>query len=279
MNARLAYLANVASEFIGVFVDQTLTCRVKAADAYHAMISTVSPTVAANGALRVGDCVCVARRLAGATRDRGEDAAALAAAGGNDNLFGDVVAKLDAFADEWTRKIAETFADAFERSAVSYLSNAHLAGRFGARDDATSDGNGNGDEKSAPGDGDDGDDGDENRNRNQNQNDPRDPRGLGAEVMASPALVRPLRVLRDGLAVVRAALVAADAVDDGGGSCVQSATRVVAPPSATRSSAESSSGTKPDSRERARPTSGATWTRFARASRRTCGARTTTSAC
>ena len=240
VNARLAYLANVASEFIGVFCDQTLTRRVKAADAYHAMISTVSPTVAANGALRVGDCVCVARRLAGATRDRGEDAAALAAAGGNDNIFGDVVAKLDAFADEWTRKIAETFADAFERSAVSYLSNAHLAGRFGARDDATSDGNGNGDEKSAPGDGDDGneksapgdgddgDDGDENRNRNQNQNDPRDPRGLGAEVMASSALVRPLRVLRDGLAVVRAALVAADAVDDGGGSCVQSATRVVA---------------------------------------------------
>ena len=81
VNARLAYLANVASEFIGVFVDQTLRRRVGAADAYHAMISTVSPTVAANGALRVGDCVCVARRLAGATRDRGEDAAALCRGG------------------------------------------------------------------------------------------------------------------------------------------------------------------------------------------------------
>jgi hypothetical protein len=177
--------------------------------------------------VRVGDCVCVARRLAGATRDRGEDAAALSAAGGDDNLFGDVVAKLDAFADEWTRKIAETFAEAFERSAVSYLSNAHIAGRFGAED-----GDGDGDEKSAPGEGATRAGGRDGAGKaeatGEEANDPRDPRGLGAAADASPALSRPLRVLRDGLAVVRAALVAADAVDDGGKSCVQSATRVVA---------------------------------------------------
>ena len=164
---------------------------------------------------------------AGATRDRGEDAAALAAAGRNDNLFGDVVAKLDAFADKWTRKIAETFADAFERSAVSYLSNAHLAGRFGAQDDATSDGNGNGDESRHPGTGTTGTTGTKTETKTKTKTI-HATEGLGAEVMASPALSRPLRVLRDGLAVVRAALVAADAVDDGGGSCVQSATRVVA---------------------------------------------------
>ena len=228
VNARLAYLANVASECIGVFCDQTLRRRVRAGDAYHAMISTVSPTAAAEGAVRVGDCVCVARRLAGATRDRGEDAAALSAAGGDDNLFGDVVAKLDAFADEWTRKIAETFAEAFERSAVSYLSNAHLAGRFGAED-----GDGDGDEKSAPGEGATRAGGREGAGKaeaaGEEANDPLDDsRRLGAAADASPALSRPLRVLRDGLAVVRAALVAADAVDDGGKSCVQSATRVVA---------------------------------------------------
>ncbi len=228
VNARLAYLANVASEFVGVFCDETLRRRVGAADAYHSMISTVSPTAAANGALKVGDCVCVARRLAGATRDRGEDAAALSAAGGDDNLFGDVVAKLDEFADEWTRKIAETFADAFERSAAGYLSNAHLAARFGAGDEN----DGAGDEKSAPGDGATRAGGREGAGKtegaNDGVNDPRDPRGLGAAADASPALSRPLRVLRDGLAVVRAALVAADAVDDGGGSCVQSAIRIFA---------------------------------------------------
>ena len=225
VNARLAYLANVASEFVGVFCDQTLRRRVGAADAYHSMISTVSQTAAANGALKVGDCVCVARRLAGATRDRGEDAAALSAAGGDDNLFGDVVAKLDEFADEWTRKIAETFADAFERSAAGYLSNAHLAARFGAGDEN----DGAGDERSAPGDGATRAGGREGAGKAEGANDgANDPRGLGAAADASPALSRPLRVLRDGLAVVRAALVAADAVDDGGGSCVQSAIRIVA---------------------------------------------------
>ena len=46
VNARLAYLANVASEFVGVFCDQTLRRRVRAADAYHSMIS-VSQAAAA----------------------------------------------------------------------------------------------------------------------------------------------------------------------------------------------------------------------------------------
>ena len=49
-------------------------------------------------------------------------------------------------------------------------------------------------------------------------------RGVSARRRTPLAAAR----LRDGLAVVRAALVAADAVDDGGGSCVQSAIRIVA---------------------------------------------------
>ena len=111
-----------------------------------------------------------------------------------------------------------------------YLSNAHLAARFGAGDEN----DGSGDEKSAPGDGATRAGGREGAGKAEAAGDgeandgANDPRGLGAAADASPALSRPLRVLRDGLAVVRAALVAADAVDDGGGSCVQSASRIVA---------------------------------------------------
>ena len=278
VNARLAYLANVASEFVGVFCDQTLRRRVEAADAYHSMISTVSQTAAANGALKVGDCVCVARRLAGATRDRGEDAAALSAAGGDDNLFGDVVAKLDEFADEWTRKIAETFADAFERSAAGYLSNAHLAARFGAGYEN----DGAGDERSAPGDGATRAGGREGAGKAEGANDGERwgerPRGLGAAATrrrrslarcGSSATASPSSAPRSSPPTP--STTAADRA------CSRRF-ESLPPRRATRCSADASSRTRRGSRRRARPASGATSTPSARASRRTCDARTTISA-
>ena len=52
-----------------------------------------------------------------------------------------------------------------------------------------------------------------------------DSRGDGADADASPLLLNPLGVLRDGLNVIRAALIAADGTNDGASSCVQAATR------------------------------------------------------
>ena len=118
------------------------------------------------------------------------------------DLFRDQAVCLDAFVDEWTGKIADTCVDAFNRSAAMYFGGVHLMERFGKdRDKLTPGGDGEGEAKK------------------------QDSRGDGADADASPLLLNPLGVLRDGLNVIRAALIAADGTNDGASSCVQAATR------------------------------------------------------
>ena len=199
MGARVAYLANVSAETINEFVSKTLTPRVKGTDSYHAMIASASGR-SARGAVHVGNCVAVARRIASALRERGESDAGLLALG--PDLFRDQAVCLDAFVDEWTGKIADTCVDAFNRSAAMYFGGVHLMERFGKdRDKLTPGGDGDGEAKK------------------------QDSRGDGADADASPLLLNPLGVLRDGLNVIRAALIAADGTNDGASSCVQAATR------------------------------------------------------
>ena len=199
MGARVAYLANVSAETINEFVSKTLTPRVKGTDSYHAMIASASGR-SARGAVHVGNCVAVARRIASALRERGESDAGLLALG--PDLFRDQAVCLDAFVDEWTGKIADTCVDAFNRSAAMYFGGVHLMERFGKdRDKLTPGGDGEGEAKK------------------------QDSRGDGADADASPLLLNPLGVLRDGLNVIRAALIAADGTNDGATSCVQAATR------------------------------------------------------
>ena len=199
MGARVAYLANVSAETINEFVSKTLTPRVKGTDSYHAMIASASGR-SARGVVHVGNCVAVARRIASALRERGESDAGLLALG--PDLFRDQAVCLDAFVDEWTGKIADTCVDAFNRSAAMYFGGVHLMERFGKdRDKLTPGGDGDGEAKK------------------------QDSRGDGADADASPLLLNPLGVLRDGLNVIRAALIAADGTNDGASSCVQAATR------------------------------------------------------
>ena len=198
MGARVAYLANVSAETINEFVSKTLSPRVKGTDSYHAMIASASGR-SARGAVHVGNCVAVARRIASALRERGESDAGLLALG--PDLFRDQAVCLDAFVDEWTGKIADTCVDAFNRSAAMYFGGVHLMERFGKdRDKLTPGGDGEGAAT-------------------------KDSRGEGADADASPLLLNPLGVLRDGLNVIRAALIAADGTNDGASSCVQAATR------------------------------------------------------
>jgi hypothetical protein len=200
MGARVAYLANVSAETINEFVSKTLTPRVKGTDSYHAMIASASGR-SARGAVHVGNCVAVARRIASALRERGESDAGLLALG--TDLFRDQAVCLDAFVDEWTGKIADTCVDAFNRSAAMYFGGVHLLERFGKdRDELTPGGDG---ELGAA--------------------TKQDSRGDGADADASALLLNPLGVLRDGLNVIRAALIAADGTNDGASSCVQAATR------------------------------------------------------
>ena len=201
MGARVAYLANVSAETINEFVSKTLTPRVKGTDSYHAMIASASGR-SARGAVHVGNCVAVARRIASALRERGESDAGLLALG--PDLFRDQAVCLDAFVDEWTGKIADTCVDAFNRSAAMYFGGVHLMERFGKDRD-----------KLTPGG-----DGEPERRKNKI-------RGAmgGRDADASPLLLNPLGVLRDGLNVIRAALIAADGTNDGATSCVQAATR------------------------------------------------------
>ena len=200
MGARVAYLANVSAETINEFVSKTLTPRVKGTDSYHAMIASASGR-SARGAVHVGNCVAVARRIASALRERGESDAGLLALG--TDLFRDQAVCLDAFVDEWTGKIADTCVDAFNRSAAMYFGGVNLMERFGTdRDKLTPGGDGElGEARQDSG------------------------RGDGADADASPLLLNPLGVLRDGLNVIRAALIAADGTNDGSTSCVQAATR------------------------------------------------------
>ena len=140
MGARVAYLANVSAETINEFVSKTLTPRVKGTDSYHAMIASASGR-SARGAVHVGNCVAVARRIASALRERGESDAGLLALG--PDLFRDQAVCLDAFVDEWTGKIADTCVDAFNRSAAMYFGGVHLMERFGKdRDKLTPGGDG-----------------------------------------------------------------------------------------------------------------------------------------
>jgi hypothetical protein len=181
MGARVAYLANVSAETINEFVSKTLTPRVKGTDSYHAMIASASGR-SARGAVHVGNCVAVARRIASALRERGEVDAGLLALG--TDLFRDQAVCLDAFVDEWTGKIADTCVDAFNRSAAMYFGGVHLLERFGKDRD-----------KLTPG-------GDGELGAAKKQDSRRDSRGDGADADASPLLLNPLGVLRDGLNVI-----------------------------------------------------------------------------